>query len=123
MTETIALAVSELIFQSRIRAAAEALGLAIAVADVPASLDAAIATRPAALVVDLQDRGIDPVAAIGAAKAAGLRVLAFGRHTDAASLRAARTAGADTVVPRSQLNAEMPALLRALVELPDTAKR
>ncbi|MBI5285646.1 MAG: hypothetical protein HY874_11180 [Chloroflexi bacterium] len=123
MSRTIAVAVSELIFQSRIRAAAEALGLAIAVADGPASLDATIAARPAALVVDLQDRSIDPIAAITAAKAAGLRVLAFGRHTDAASLRAARTAGADTVVPRSQLNAEMPSLLRELVESPDTAKR
>jgi len=123
MTETITVAVSELIFQSRIRAAAEALGLSIAVADAPASLDAAIAARPAALIVDLQDRSIDPVAAITAGKAAGLRVLAFGRHTDAASLRAARTAGADTVVPRSQLNAEMPALLSELVESPDSAKR
>jgi hypothetical protein len=42
-------------------------------------------------------------------------VLAFGRHTEPATLRAARDAGAETVVPRSQLVEELPALLGRLL--------
>jgi DNA-binding NarL/FixJ family response regulator len=113
----VVIAVSELIFQSRIRAAAEALGCAVAVADTPAAADAALAAGSALAVVDLQERNVDPIAVIAAAKHAGAAVLAFGRHTDAASLRAARAAGADTVVPRSQLAEELPELLRSLLKL------
>ncbi len=122
MSRTIAIAVSELIFQSRIRAAAQALGLGVAIADTPVAADAALAAGPALVVVDLQERNIDPLAVIEAAKRAGAAVLAFGRHTDVASLRAARAAGADTVVPRSQLAAELPALLASLLTAADRAQ-
>ena len=123
MNRTVAIAVSELIFQSRIRAAAEGLGLSIAIADTPARAEAAIAARPALVVVDLQERNVDPLGVIETAKRAGAAVLAFGRHTDAKSLRAARAAGADAAVPRSQLKEELPELLRALTEAPaDGAK-
>ncbi len=58
---------------------------------------------------------VDPLTVIAEAKARGARVLAFGRHTDAASMRAARAAGADTVVARSQLVEELPHLIEALI--------
>ena len=42
-------------------------------------------------------------------------MLAFGRHTDAATLRQAREAGADIVVPRSQLAEELSELVDRLL--------
>lgn len=45
---------------------------------------------------------------------AGVPVLAFGRHTDAAALRAARHAGADKAVPNSELVASLPQLVEQL---------
>ncbi|MCA1554198.1 MAG: hypothetical protein LC737_07455 [Chloroflexi bacterium] len=48
------------------------------------------------------------------ARAANVPVLAFGRHTDAATLRAARQAGANKVVPNSELVSELPQLVEQL---------
>ena len=79
--------------------------------------------RPAVAVIDLHERALDPTAAITDAKAAGARVLAFGRHTEPATLRAARDAGADLVVPRSQLAEELPELLRSLLAAQENDRR
>ena len=107
-------AVPDLRFQSRIEAALRDRQVAI-----EAPLSGERAQRAAAdaglLIVDLQAEGFDVPKLIMAARAAGARVLAFGRHTDVASLRAARAAGADVVVPRSQLAEELPALLDRLL--------
>lgn len=108
---TVALVVSDLMFQARIVDALRALG-----ADV--RLDPGGATRkprPHAIVVDLQEPGVDVAEVIADAHLSGTRVLAFGRHTDAAALRAAREAGADAVVPRSQLVDGMRELLESLL--------
>lgn len=113
--DTIAIIVSDLMFQSRIAAASASLGHAALVADDDATLAAALAGRARLAVVDLHIAGIDALDAIRRAKAAGARVLAFGRHTEPATLRAARAAGADAAVPRSQLVEELPALLRSLM--------
>jgi len=114
MNQTIAIAVSNLIFQSRVRAAALELGLDVAYADTPSTFAEAMERRPALVVVDLKELNLDPIDAIARAKAAGAAVLAFGPHTDAESLRAARSAGA-VAVPRSRFKAELPALLRELM--------
>ena len=74
-----------------------------------------IASAPALVVVDIHAAGIDANAVIAAAREAGVPVLAFGRHTSAGDLRAAREAGADKVVPRSQLVEELPQLIADLV--------
>ena len=102
-------AVPDLLFQSRIEGALRARGIAWDVAGNDAQ-----AGHAHLLVVDLQADGIDTPALIRRAKAGGGVVLAFGRHTDAAALRAARDAGADLVVPRSQLAEELPELLDRL---------
>lgn len=117
VSRTIVIAVVDLLFQSRISAAAEALGLDTRVADTPSSVDATIAAAPTLVVVDLDAAGIDAAAVISAAKAVGAKLLAFGRHTQPGALRAARDAGADTVVARSQLAEELPELLAGLVGL------
>lgn len=114
MSQTIAITVSNLIFQSRVRASALELGLDVAYADTPSTFDAAIERRPAVVVVDLKELNLDPIDAIARAKGAGAAVLAFGPHTDAETLRAARSAGA-VAVPRSRFKAELPELLRDLV--------
>lgn len=51
-----------------------------------------------------------------AATAHGVPVLAFGRHTEPALLRAAREAGCVEVVPRSTFVEEMPALVARVME-------
>jgi len=103
MQGTVVIVCSDLMFQPRIRDAAEAQGLAAVVADSAASAAEAIAARPDVVVIDLHVAGVDANAVIAAAKVAGSRVLAFGRHTEPVTLRAARAAGADAVVPRSEL--------------------
>jgi DNA-binding NarL/FixJ family response regulator len=115
MDRNAVIAVSDLMFQARIAAAAVRAGLATRVADSPASWDQAISGDTVLVVVDLQDGALPPLEVIAGARAHGARVLAFGRHTEAATMRAARAAGADTVVARSQLVEELPQLIEALI--------
>ncbi len=112
------LAVPELLFQSRIEAALRGRGLDVRVPASQAACLDALAGGATLAVIDLQAEGLDARAIIGPAKRAGACVLAFGRHTDAAALRAARDAGADVVVARSQLAEELPALLDRLLSEP-----
>jgi DNA-binding NarL/FixJ family response regulator len=111
------IAVSDLMFQSRIVEAARALGIDARVADSASALAAAGSTDAA--VIDLHDRAFDAMAAARAAKDAGMHVLAFGRHTEPALLRGARQTGVDIVVPRSQLVEELPQLLQELLRAGD----
>ena len=119
---TIAIVVVDLMFQSRIRAAADALGFEAQIADTAAAAASAIAARPDVVVIDLHTPLIDAAATIRAAKDGGARVLAFGRHTEPRILRAAREAGADAVVARSQLVEELPQLLQTLLRPAGEAK-
>jgi DNA-binding NarL/FixJ family response regulator len=114
MKAAIAIAVSDLMFQPRIEDAVVALGFRPCIATDRASLDAALGTGVKLVIVDIHDRALDPLDAIARARRAGARVLAFGRHTEPAALRAAREAGAAAAVPRSQLVEEMPELIQAL---------
>ena len=115
MDRSVVIVVSDLMFQPRIAAAAEALGLRARTTASAEDAREAIAAAPALAVVDLHERDADAIEIIRAAKSAGAKVLAFGRHTDAAALRAARLAGADSVVPRSVLADGLPGLLEALL--------
>lgn len=53
---------------------------------------------------------------IEAARVANVPVLAFGRHTEAESLRTARRAGASMAVPNAALGAELPTLVVQLTQ-------
>ena len=110
--------VSDLLFQARIVDAIIALGGRPALVEDDESLTAAMALLPAAAVVDLHERSLDALAAIRELRRAGVRSLAFGRHTEPALLRSARDGGASAAVPRSQLVEELPELLRVLLQLP-----
>ncbi len=129
--------VSDLMFQSRLREQALALGYDFAAADTPAAVRNALAFRrqvekadnsaalrktlkskPALVVVDLHVAGVDWRDAVMLAKERGVPVLAFGRHTEAQLLRSARDRGCDRVVPRSQLVEELAALIAELAASP-----
>lgn len=116
MPQLAVIAVQDLMFQPRIEAAARTLGFETVIADDPLSARNALARRPAIAIVDLQAATLDADAVIRAARAIGARVLAFGRHTEPAVLRAARQAGADQAVSRSQLVEELPALIESVLQ-------
>ena len=113
-SSTIVAVVTDLMFQSRLREQATSLGNAFAS---PATLDGvreALAEGAALAIVDLHVDGIDWRAAVALARERDVPVLAFGRHTEAELLRAARELGCDRVMPRSTLVAELPKLIEQL---------
>jgi DNA-binding NarL/FixJ family response regulator len=93
----------DLLFTSRITGTARALGLNIKAArTVEAMLALAARHQPRCVIVDLAAPGLvlaDLFRQFGDDRP---RVVAYGSHVDAESLRAARAAGCDPVMPRSQ---------------------
>ncbi|MEX2238060.1 MAG: hypothetical protein WEB00_11045 [Dehalococcoidia bacterium] len=109
------LAVSELIFQTRLSEQLKTLGYEVLPGDSGEALCKGFGVGPDLLVVDLQSRDGDPLRLIGQARDAGIPVLAYGQHTKANVLRQAREAGAALAVPRSQLVEELGQLVRGLI--------
>ena len=102
--------VRDLIFASRISVTARALGVDIRQLRDPAML--AGETARGRLIVDLnQDRALD--AAVEWKKRTGGEVIGFVAHVDGETVRRARDAGIDQVLPRSRFVAELESLLRA----------
>jgi hypothetical protein len=98
---TVALYDVDLFFRAKIEAMLTAGGHRLAASD----------ETPDIVVADVNR--CEPAAVVVAAGA--VPVLGFGRHTDAALLRAARTAGFAKVVPRSVLAARLGDLIADLV--------
>lgn len=105
------IAVTDLMFQSRVREQAIALGMGASAVDSMEAAATGLGSSPSLLVIDLQGEAMNATELISSAKERGVPVLAFGRHTEAEALRAAREAGADAVVVRSTLVEELPDLL------------
>ncbi len=109
----------DLIFASKVTGTARAAGLAVAVARNLPRFDELLAeSAPVGVLIDLHNDGLDLPALLAALRErcpALPRVTAFGSHVDAARLKAAREAGCDLVLPRSQfvklLEADLPAWL------------
>lgn len=111
---------NDLIFATKIRSTADSLGVLTRPVRNSAMLDARLHTvddgKPnepvSAVMVDL-DCGEDGISLITQAKAhdSAIPVVAFGSHVATELLRAARDAGADTVLPRSAFTVKLPALL------------
>jgi len=95
----------DLIFFSRIAGAARARGLVVRQARTAAEL-VAIAKQhpPGGVILDLQNPGLElePLLAELRSLPEAPRVVAYGSHVLADALRAARQAGCDRVMPRSQ---------------------
>ena len=106
----IVLVARDLMRQSRVAEAARALGYAVALATtVEEARDALRGDGSTVVILDLQAEGApwrDVLAAVGP-----VPVIAFGQHTRAGVLRAAKAAGCALAVPRSQLVEELPRLI------------
>ena len=105
--------IPDLFFAPRIADALAHLGFATS--EVGARDDLAAMPAAALLVVQLEGSPTVWRELITRARAAKIPVLAFGRHTEAETLRAARQAGAGKVVPNSELVTGLPRLIEQLL--------
>jgi CheY-like chemotaxis protein len=101
---------------SKIRSAAAGTGVEVRfVPDNASLLETARASRPALLLLDLDDRLIEPIAVLAAIRSdqalASLRVLGFVSHVRADRIAAAREAGIDEVLARSAFVSKLSDLL------------
>jgi hypothetical protein len=105
-------AVRDLVFRSKILAAAERLGADVRIAPRGTPLaEAARTSGPGTLVVDLGEAGV--VEQIPAAKEAGAaRVVGFLGHLQADLMEASRKAGVDEVLTRGQFVQRLDDILR-----------
>ena len=106
----------DLMFMSKIRSAAGAIGLDVRFAKSSAHALADVrAQQPALVIVDLDNPRTDPIATIAAIKqdaaVAGVPTLGFVSHVHADLVEAARRAGADQVLARSAFAAQLPEIL------------
>lgn len=106
----------DLIFFSRVLATARAAGLTVKQArTATAVLDLAKQAPPGGVIVDLHAEGLDVPALLAGLRAVCPtmpRTVAFGSHVEVETLRAARAAGVDRVMPRSQFVKELETGLR-----------
>jgi CheY-like chemotaxis protein len=106
----------DLFFTSKITGTARELGQQVMVAGNVALASAMIEQwHPKVVFVDLAAGDLVSVPALVAyQKLAGSDTpfVAFGSHVDTASLAAARSAGCDPVLPRSQFTVQLPELIR-----------
>ena len=100
----------DLLFTSRVAGEARALGLTIKAArSADALLALARQEAPACVIVDLANPSLAlPDLMRQLAELGNPRVVAYGSHVDTATLRAAREAGCDPVLPRSKFVEELP---------------
>src|SRR5262245_44050284 len=114
MTHTGYLLSDDMMFTSRITGTARDLGFEIKVARSQAGLETLIQSQaPAALIIDLANPGLNLEGLLTAAKAVNpaVTVVAYGSHVDSETLKEARKAGCDQVLPRSQFADRLPQLL------------
>jgi DNA-binding NarL/FixJ family response regulator len=105
----------DLIFTSRITGTASGLGLTVRAArSADALVELARQSPPRAVLIDLSNPGLalpEFLKRLAEACPAMPRVVAYGSHVDTATLRAAREAGCDPVLPRSKFVEELPRAL------------
>jgi CheY-like chemotaxis protein len=101
----------DLLFSSRITGTAEKLGLTVqSFRSADELLRQADQALPSCVLLDLQNPGLQIDALVAQLKAMNPAplLIAYGSHVDAATLRQAREAGCDRVLPRSQFVEELP---------------
>ena len=116
---------ADLLWATRIKSTAEAIGIAARPVRTLEMLEARLADSPVrALIVDLEagETGfqlIERLRSTGASEAdRAVRVLAFGPHVMTDLFERARGAGADRVVARGGFSAKLPQILQTLHESP-----
>ena len=112
--DTVALP-ADMLFATRIRAAAAAAGVHVRIVRNPDEAAAAVQAGARRLLLDLDLRGHDPVALIERLKAdpetSAVEVIAFVSHVRQDAIAAARSAGATRVAARSAFVRDLPAIL------------
>ena len=106
--------INDLIFETKIRSTAEALGVRVTILRSTSLLVGELdRLRPSLLVVDLNTAGADAVQAVatGCTHPSKPHVIAYVSHVDEDLARRAAAAGAQQVMPRSRFNTELPRLL------------
>jgi len=109
----------DLIFNSRVMGTAKDLGAIVRTArNAETLLKLAGESAPACVIVDLANSGlrIGEVARDLKQLQPAPKVIAYGSHVDVAGLQAARDAGCDLVLPRSQFVANLPGDLARWLE-------
>jgi len=104
----------DLIFTSRVTGTGRDLGFAIRAAKTADALLAlARQALPPCVIVDLHNPGLNITELAASLKQLSPppTVIGYGSHVDTATLKAARAAGCDRVLPRSQFVEELPAEL------------
>jgi CheY-like chemotaxis protein len=105
----------DLIFTSRIVGTAEALGLSIHTAKDQAGLQALARPQAAScVIIDLANPGLDIAALVNWLRqncTPAPRTVAYGAHVNVESLKKAREAGCDLVLPRSKFAEDLPRAL------------
>ena len=103
---------NDLIFETKIRSTAKALGIESTVVRFLAALAVELdGIRPSLLIVDLNTADVDAVAA-GSNHTPRPYVIAFVSHVNQDLVKLATAAGADQVMPRSRFTAELPRILQ-----------
>lgn len=105
-------AVDDLLFRSKIHAAAKQLGVPVVFACSPEDvLEQARALRPALAIFDLNSQRLQPITTLAGLKAdaslARIRTVGFVSHVHVALIEAARSAGMDEVMARSAFVAKL----------------
>jgi CheY-like chemotaxis protein len=116
MSASVLVAVTDLFFLTRIRRTAEQIGLSVVrVHDLTELLTCARSQRPSVIILDLMDRRLDALAALGALKAdeqlKTIPTIGFFAHVRTDVKEKAERAGCDRVVPRSVFTAHLAELL------------
>lgn len=111
---TVYVLVNDLFFRSKIRAVAEAAGVALQFVrsfdELQGLLTVSVA-KSAQIIVDLNDRSLRALEFMPGLADAGHRLLGFVSHVDVATMNAARETGC-TVMPRSQFVEKLPEILQ-----------
>ena len=108
--------VDDLMFTSKINAAAKALGRDVAFERAPDNVVARIRRDgPSLVIFDLNSKRLRPLDAIGALKAdpdlRATRLIGYVSHVDADTIAAARQAGIDEVLARSAFTERLAEIL------------
>jgi CheY-like chemotaxis protein len=106
----------DLLFTSKIRTAANQLGVTVAFArSSGGALDDMRRNRPSLLILDLNNPRTDPLGTVGAMKAdpslAGIPTVGFASHVQTDVIEAARRAGVGEVLARSAFTQKLPEIL------------
>jgi CheY-like chemotaxis protein len=113
---TVVALVEDLIFLSRIRETAKAVGATVETGDTTNCLASIAKARPQAILLDLNSARLSAVDCVRALKAdpatRQIPIVGFVSHVQSDLIAAARAAGCDLVLARSAFSRQLPDLLR-----------